>query len=308
MIFPVKVTEHILITFITGSKNYKLDSILAKLIHHICDQIKPFLICQSWYNTYHHRLRIFLQSKISLQLKFVLNFLFSESCCIISLCDIWICFRIEFIVINTIYNSTQAICTRTHQTVQFFSIERCLDFLCISIAYSSDCICKHNTALQIVGIFICFQFVCCKIIIGQSCDILDCLYIPYTLEFKVMYCHDRLDIPEKFILLEAVVQIYGNKSGLPVMTVYNIRSESDNRKNWQYSFGEECKFLQIPCSSIIRFGSAEIVFIVNKIKLNSFVLHVHDSYIAVLISKIHVEMCDIVHFIFPFLFHTGIFR
>ena len=36
-----------------------------------------------------------------------------------------------------------------------------------------------------------------------------------------MYCHDRLDIPEKFILLEAVVQIYGNKSGLPVMTVYN---------------------------------------------------------------------------------------
>ena len=42
---------------------------------------------------------------------------------------------------------------------------------------------------------------------------------------------DSLDIPEKFILLEAVVQIYGNKSGLPVMTVYNIRSESDNRKN-----------------------------------------------------------------------------
>ena len=42
---------------------------------------------------------------------------------------------------------------------------------------------------------------------------------------------DSLDIPEKFILLETVVQIYGNKSGLPVMTVYNIRSESDNRKN-----------------------------------------------------------------------------
>ena len=47
----------------------------------------------------------------------------------------------------------------------------------------------------------------------------------------VSYTHLRLDIPEKFILLEAVVQIYGNKSGLPVMTVYNIRSESDNRKN-----------------------------------------------------------------------------
>ena len=31
----------------------------------------------------------------------------------------------------------------------------------------------------------------------------------------------------------------------------------------------------------------------HKIKLNSFVLHVHDSYIAVLISKIHIEMCDI---------------
>ena len=33
-----------------------------------------------------------------------------------------------------------------------------------------------------------------------------------------------------------------------------------------------------------------------------------DSHIAVLVSKIHVEMCDIIHFIFPFLFHTGIFR
>ena len=42
---------------------------------------------------------------------------------------------------------------------------------------------------------------------------------------------DSLDIPEKFVLLETVVQIYGNKSGLPVMTVDNVRSESDNRKN-----------------------------------------------------------------------------
>ena len=36
--------------------------------------------------------------------------------------------------------------------------------------------------------------------------------------------------------------------------------------------------------------------------------YVTHFYITVLISKIHVEMCDIVHFIFPFLFHTGIFR
>ena len=37
-------------------------------------------------------------------------------------------------------------------------------------------------------------------------------------------------------------------------------------------------------------------------------VYLHDSYIAVLKSKIHIKMSNILHFIFPFLFHAGIFR
>ena len=41
---------------------------------------------------------------------------------------------------------------------------------------------------------------------------------------------DSLDIPEKFILLEAVMQINRNKTSLPVMAVDDVWSESDHRK------------------------------------------------------------------------------
>ena len=41
------MSEHILVLLFTCTKNHQLYLILAKLIHHICDQIKPFLICQS---------------------------------------------------------------------------------------------------------------------------------------------------------------------------------------------------------------------------------------------------------------------
>ena len=46
-----------------------------------------------------------------------------------------------------------------------------------------------------------------------------------------MYCHNSLDSAEELILLERIVKINRNKSCLPVMTVNDIRSESDYRKN-----------------------------------------------------------------------------
>ena len=38
------------------------------------------------------------------------------------------------------------------------------------------------------------------------------------------------------------------------------------------------------------------------------ILHLHNAYIAVLKSQIHIKMGHILHFVFPFLFHAGIFR
>ena len=165
IIFPVKMTEHIFITFITGSKNYKLDCILTKFIHNICDQIKTFLICQTGYDTNHHGFWIFLKSKVFLKLNFIFYLFFSECSCVICLCDIWICLRVEYVIINTIYDSSQAVSPCTHKTIQFFTIKWCFNLFCICITYSGDCISKYDTTFQIVGIFICLKFICCEIVI-----------------------------------------------------------------------------------------------------------------------------------------------
>ena len=123
-----------------------------------------------------------------------------------------------------------------------------------------------------------------------------------------MYGHDGLNSPEKLILLEAVVQINRNKTCLPVMAVNNVRAEINYRKYGKHCLGEECKFLQIPRSTVIWLRSTEIILIIYKVELNAIILHLKNTYITVLVSKIHVEVCDIFHFIFPFLLHAGIFR
>ena len=41
------MAEHILILLFAGSKDHKLDILLAHLIHHIGDQVESFLVCQS---------------------------------------------------------------------------------------------------------------------------------------------------------------------------------------------------------------------------------------------------------------------
>ena len=120
--------------------------------------------------------------------------------------------------------------------------------------------------------------------------------------------HNSLDAPEEFILLERVMQINRYKTCLPVMTVDHIRTEVDDRKHREDCFGEECKFLQIPRCAVVWFRSTEVVFIVNEVDLDSIILHMHDSYITVLISQIHIKMGDIFHFVFPFLLHAGVFR
>ena len=225
------MAEHVFISLITGSQCHNLNCILAELIHHISDQVKSLLICKTGNDSDHHYFRILLQSQFSLELNLILHFFLTEGCGIIILCNTGICLRIENIVINSVYNTSETVGTGTHQSVQTFSVERCLDFLSISVADCSHRICKYNTALQEIGILISFQLICCKVIIRKACDILYSLNIPNTLEFQVMYGHNSFYIPEKLILLEAVMKIYRNQSCLPVMTVDHIRSEANHRKN-----------------------------------------------------------------------------
>ena len=121
-------------------------------------------------------------------------------------------------------------CPCIEQSVKMLAVERCLDLFGISITYCCYCICKYNSTFEEVCIFVCFQFIRRKIIIRKSCDSLNSLYIPYTLEFQVVDRHDRFHVAEELALVELVLQKYRDQTGLPVVAVYDIRFKSDQRQ------------------------------------------------------------------------------
>ena len=235
MIFPVKVAEHIFIAFFAGTKYNNLNCILTQLVHDVCDQVKSLLVCQTGNDADKHCVRIFVQPEISLKLKLVFDFFLAEGLCIIILCNVFICLRIEYIIINSVDDTAKVMGTCTEKSIQPFSVKRCLDLFGISITYCCYCICKYNSTFEEVCIFVCFQLIRGKIVIRKTSNALYGLYIPYALEFQVVDCHNSLDSPEKFILLERIMQIYRNKTCLPVVAVDHIRAESDHREH-----GENC--------------------------------------------------------------------
>ena len=153
------------------------------------------------------------------------------------------------------------------------SIERHLDLLRIGIADCRYHISIYDTALEIVGITICLQLVTGEIILVQACDVNDLLLIPDTLELQVMYRHDRLDTMVERVIIEAVLNIYRDQSCLPVMAVDDIRTEIQRRHCRQCCFTEKCKLLNILENIAIWMKSCEIELIIDKIEMNSLILH-----------------------------------
>ena len=66
------------------------------------------------------------------------------------------------------------------------------------------------------------------------------------------------------------------------MAVHHIRPEADDRKGRKGGLGEKGKFFQIVVPVAVRLVSAEIAFIINKIKCNPFVHILQYSHITAL--------------------------
>ena len=148
------MTEHILITFLTGAQYHELDIILTQFIHHISDQIQTLLVCQSGYQTDHHLLIIYAKSQFFLQGTLILHLFLAEIHCIIGFYDIFVCLRIELSIVDTIDDTAQIMTSRTQQSVQTLTVERRLDLLRIGITYGSHRIREYDTTLQQVRILI----------------------------------------------------------------------------------------------------------------------------------------------------------
>ena len=241
-----------------------------------------------------------------MQCTLVLNLFFPEIAAVVIVFNELVRLRIIFVVVDSIHNTAQAIGTRTHQPVEALPVKWRLNLLCIGIADGRNRICIYDAALQVVGIAVRLQLVRCKIVHRKSGDIPHRLYIPHTLELEVVDRDNGLHIAEKIALMELVLEQYRNQTGLPVMTVYNIRTESDQRKCRKRSLGEECKLLDILIDISVRLRSCKIIFIVNEIKLYTVILHFQHSDVLGTPGKIHIEMSHIIHLALPLFTHTEI--
>ena len=146
-ILPCKMAKHIFIFFLTSAEHNKLQIVLAHLIHHIGDQIKSFLVGQTRNNTNHESGIVLLQSEFSLKCPLIFYLLLTEIPNVVLVFDQLICLRIILIVINTIYNTAQTIGTSSHQTIQTFSVKRCLNLFRIRFADCRHRVCINDTAL-----------------------------------------------------------------------------------------------------------------------------------------------------------------
>ena len=141
------MTEHILITLLACSKNNQLNLILTQFIHNISNQIKALLICQPGNHAKHHLLGIHFQSQLCLKSCLIFYLFLPESHCIVILSQELVCLRIVLLIVDAIYDTPKGIGPCTHETVQMFAVVWHLDLLCISLAYSRNCIRIYNASL-----------------------------------------------------------------------------------------------------------------------------------------------------------------
>ena len=225
------MTEHILVTLFSCSQNHQLNIQLTELIHHVGDEVKALLVCQTGNHADHKLLVVLLKTQLFLKSLFVFHFFLAEILDVIVFSNKSIRLRIVLIVIDSVYDSAEVIGTGIEKAVQMLSVERCLDLLRIGSTHGSNRICIDQSALEIVGISVGFQFIRCEIVSRKSCDIPHRFHIPDALKFQVMYGHDRFDPTVKLVVAELIFQENRNQTRLPVMAVDDVRTEVHIRQD-----------------------------------------------------------------------------
>ena len=225
------IAEHILIASFACAKNNYLNSILAELIHNAVNKVEALLVCETGNYTDHHNVGIFIEPKLSLKSKLVLNLFISEVISIEVIFNVLVCFGIKFYIVDTVNDTGENTALCAKQRIKVFTVFGSFDLFCISITNCCNSVSINDTTLEKVNSVVCFKLIGCEIFIGKACDIAKNVLAVDTLELQVVNCHNCADTAEEQITLEAIVEIYGNKTGLPVVTVNDVGAEADNGKS-----------------------------------------------------------------------------
>ena len=307
-ILACKPAEHILIFLLASAKHNELYALFAHSFHHVCNKVKALLICQTANNAYHETIVVLRKTKLSLNCSLVVYLLLKHIVIIVSYNNVLVCVRVVINVVDTIYDTTKIVSPCPHKYVKTLAVELSLYLLCVCVADSCDSVSINKSALEHISVNASPQLVDSEVVVRQTGYPLELLNSVISLEFQIVYSHNGLYAAEEISPCKAVMKIYRYKTRLPVVTVYNIRTEIKKRQSRKHSSVKVHELFYIPVMLSVRLVTGEIMFIVDKIERNAIINAFKHAHILALTCKVHVEMRFVLHHVFPLLFHAGILR
>ena len=299
MVLPVIVTEHVLVLLIAGTEYHELDIILAELIHDALDEVETLLVGETGYDTDHHLARIHVHAELLLERLLVLRLLLTEVAGVERLYEVLIRLRIPVIIVDTVDDTAEVMCTCAEQSIEALAVERHLDLLGVGIGNRRDRVGIHDTTLQEVTILLTLELIRCEVVVGQLGEALDRLHIPNALELQVVDRDDRLDGAIVLSAGETIVEKHRNETGLPVVAVDHIRVPVEQRQRRQCGIAEETELLEIPVPVTVWTVTGEIRLVVDEVVGHALVLILQDTDIAILSEIVHIEVGHVLHLLAP---------
>ena len=123
-----------------------------------------------------------------------------------------------------------------------------------------------------------------------------------------MDSHNALYTLIELTACKAVVQINRDKACLPVVAVYHLGAEADNRKCREHSPVKIHELLDIPVMLSIGAITSEVILVIKEVELHAVILSFEHADILALACKIHIEMADVFESVLILLLHAGILR
>ena len=154
-----------------------------------------------------------------------MNFLLKHVVVIVSYNNVLVSVRVVINIVDTIDDTTQIVSPSPHKSVKTLAVELRLYLLSVCVADSCDSVSINKSALEHISVNTRPQLVDSEVVVRQTGYPLELLNTVISLEFQIVYSHNSLYATEEISPCKAVMKIYRDKTRLPVMAVYNVRTE-----------------------------------------------------------------------------------
>ena len=240
------------------------------LIQNALDEIKALGLDQAGYDAEQRRRRIFLQAQHFLQAGFVLGLALETPERIVGE-QSRIRQRVVNIRVNAVDDPDQPFAAPVENAVEFFAPVAGLDFLRVGRTDGRDVIGELEAALEKIDHPVKFQRRGRRLVVLQVEHIAQYRRRKHALILQVVNRANRFHggAPRRPAIMRP--QQDGDHPDMPVVAVDDIRRPVQAGNDVQHGLAEESEPLRFVVE-IVQAFAAEVVFVVDKIESNSFVL------------------------------------